>query len=147
MILDLPTVSSVARADGGGLDVASAAPSLSAATSAERSADSCRFCGGALHDFVDLGMSPLCESFLAADQIDAMEPFYPLKVMVCDACFLAQVKEYVTPEHIFPNCPRYIPRLEIVEDSVYLPKAGCAPVEPQWKSFDQFKDVVPPRAR
>ena len=39
------------------------------------------------------------------------------------------------------------PRLEIVEESVYLPKAGCAPVEPQWKSFDPFKDVVPPRAR
>ena len=101
MILDLPTVSSVERADGGGLDVASAAAPLSATKSAERRADSCRFCGGALHDFVDLGMSPLCESFLAADQIDAMEPFYPLKVMVCGACFLAQVKEYVAPEHIF----------------------------------------------
>ena len=46
-------------------------------------------------------MSPLCESFLAADQIDAMEAFYPLKVMVCGTCFLAQVKEYVSPEHIF----------------------------------------------
>ncbi len=61
----------------------------------------CRFCGGTLHDFVDLGMSPLCESFLAANQLDAMEPFYPLKVMVCGDCFLAQVKEYVAPEHIF----------------------------------------------
>lgn len=61
----------------------------------------CRFCGGPLHDFVDLGMSPLCESFLAADQIDAMEPFYPLKVMICGSCYLAQVKEYVAPENIF----------------------------------------------
>jgi SAM-dependent methyltransferase len=61
----------------------------------------CRFCGGALHGFVDLGMSPLCESFLAADQLDAMEPFYPLKVMVCGDCFLAQLREYVSPEHIF----------------------------------------------
>src|SRR5260221_372316 len=94
MILDLPTVSPVARGDGGGLDVASAAAPLSAAKSADR----CRFCGGVLHDFVDLGMSPLCESFLAADQIDAMEPFYPLKVMVCGACFLAQVKEYGVPD-------------------------------------------------
>jgi SAM-dependent methyltransferase len=46
-------------------------------------------------------MSPLCESFLTADQVDAMEPFYPLKVMVCGTCLLAQVKEYVSPERIF----------------------------------------------
>ena len=59
----------------------------------------------------------------------------------------AQTLVRVTAEHIFPNCPRYIPRLEIVEQSDYVPKAGCAPVEPQWKSFDAFKDVVPPRAR
>jgi SAM-dependent methyltransferase len=96
MILDLPTVSSVERGDGGEFAAAPAA-----AASSSNSADRCRFCGGALHDFVDLGMSPLCESFLAADQVDAMEPFYPLKVMVCGTCFLAQVKEYVTPEHIF----------------------------------------------
>ncbi len=61
----------------------------------------CRFCGGALHDFVDLGMSPLCESFLSAGQLDRMEPFYPLKVLVCGECFLAQVKEYVAPDAIF----------------------------------------------
>ncbi|HET7594160.1 MAG TPA: hypothetical protein VFK49_01840, partial [Stellaceae bacterium] len=75
MILDLPTVSSVERADGGGRSVASPV-----ASAERRGQDACRFCGGALHDFVDLGMSPLCESFLAADQVDAMEPFYPLKV-------------------------------------------------------------------
>jgi SAM-dependent methyltransferase len=61
----------------------------------------CRFCGGRLHPFVDLGMSPLCESFLAAEQLNTMEPFYPLNVRVCGDCFLAQVEEYVTPEHIF----------------------------------------------
>lgn len=59
----------------------------------------------------------------------------------------AQALILVTAEHIFPNCPRYIPRLEIVEDSPYLPKAGGAPVEPAWKSFEQFKNVVPPRTR
>lgn len=59
----------------------------------------------------------------------------------------AQALILVTAEHIFPNCPRYIPRLEIVEDSPYLPKAGGAPVEPAWKSFEQFKNVVPPRRR
>ena len=62
----------------------------------------CRFCGTDLrHLVVDLGMSPLCESFLRADQLDAMEPFYPLRVFVCDSCFLVQLQDYVGPEAIF----------------------------------------------
>lgn len=59
----------------------------------------------------------------------------------------AQLLIQVTPEHIFPNCPRNIPHLELKEHSVYAPKAETAPVEPSWKSFDLFKDVVPPRRR
>ena len=46
-------------------------------------------------------MSPLCESFLTADQIDQMEPYYPLHVLVCGKCFLVQLQEYVKPENIF----------------------------------------------
>jgi 2-polyprenyl-3-methyl-5-hydroxy-6-metoxy-1,4-benzoquinol methylase len=46
-------------------------------------------------------MSPLCESFVTADQIDQMEPYYPLHALVCRRCFLVQLKEYVKPEHIF----------------------------------------------
>lgn len=62
----------------------------------------CRLCDKNLHtSFMDLGMSPLCESFLTAEQTDAMEPFYPLHALVCDGCFLVQLKEYVQPEHIF----------------------------------------------
>ena len=62
----------------------------------------CRFCGALLTDLVvDLGMSPLCESFLARDQLDAMEPFYPLRVFVCGRCFLVQLREYVAPADIF----------------------------------------------
>jgi SAM-dependent methyltransferase len=62
----------------------------------------CRLCGKRLeHTFVDLGMSPLCESFLSADQLDSMEPFFPLHVQVCSNCFLVQLREYVSPEHIF----------------------------------------------
>ncbi len=62
----------------------------------------CRFCGAELkHTFVDLGMSPLCESYLSAEQLNHMEPFYPLHVYVCHDCFLVQLEEYVTPEHIF----------------------------------------------
>jgi len=57
----------------------------------------------------------------------------------------AQMLVRVTPTDIFPNCPRYIPHVEFIEPSVYAPKAGVAPVEPAWKSFDAFKDVVPPR--
>ncbi|MFV0295577.1 MAG: methyltransferase domain-containing protein, partial [Hyphomicrobiaceae bacterium] len=62
----------------------------------------CRLCGKPLeHTFVDLGTSPLCESFLEARHLDQMEPTYPLRAMVCDACFLVQLNAYVSPEHIF----------------------------------------------
>lgn len=63
---------------------------------------SCRFCGAQLaHTFVDLGMSPLCESYLRADQLNQMEPFYPLHAWVCDRCYLVQLEEYVSPAAIF----------------------------------------------
>jgi SAM-dependent methyltransferase len=62
----------------------------------------CRLCGEPLRrTFVDLGMSPLCESYLPADHLNNMEPFYPLHVFVCEKCFLAQLGEYVTPDHIY----------------------------------------------
>ena len=64
----------------------------------------CRFCSTKLtHTFVDLGMSPLCESYLTADRLNQMEPFYPLHVYVCEKCFLVQLQEYVSPEHIFTD--------------------------------------------
>ncbi len=107
MILDLPPVPPGTRADGAGADLQDRTSPPSSPMSLPRPnhgptrVESCRFCGGGLHDFVDLGMSPLCESFLGPNEIDAMEPFYPLKVLVCGTCFLAQVKEYVAPERIF----------------------------------------------
>ncbi len=62
----------------------------------------CRFCGTPLeHRVVDLGMSPLCESYVPPDRLDSMEPFYPLNVWVCSNCFLVQLNEYVTPKEIF----------------------------------------------
>src|SRR5262245_12208527 len=62
----------------------------------------CRFCGTQLrHRVVDLGMSPLCESFVPEDRVDAMEPFYPLHAWVCHNCFLVQINEYVAADHIF----------------------------------------------
>lgn len=63
---------------------------------------SCRLCGGELaHVVVDLGMSPLCESFLPMDALDSMEAFYPLRAYVCEHCWLMQLSEYVKPEGIF----------------------------------------------
>jgi predicted TPR repeat methyltransferase len=50
---------------------------------------------------VDLGKSPLCEAFLPADRLDAMEPFFPLHVRVCSRCWLAQLPAFVAPEEIF----------------------------------------------
>jgi SAM-dependent methyltransferase len=63
---------------------------------------SCRFCGTTLrHTVVDLGMSPLCESYPAANELDRMEPFYPLLVHMCQECLLVQLREYVSPTEIF----------------------------------------------
>lgn len=46
-------------------------------------------------------MSPLCESYISAENVNRMEPFYPLHVYVCDRCFLAQLEQFVSAEHIF----------------------------------------------
>ena len=62
----------------------------------------CLFCGEQLRrTFVDLGMSPLCESYVAEKDLNRMEAFYPLHVYVCESCFLVQLQEYVSPESIF----------------------------------------------
>jgi len=62
----------------------------------------CRFCKSELrHTFVDLGMSPLCESYLSLEQLNQMEPFYPLHVFVCEECLLVQLEEFVSPDSIF----------------------------------------------
>ena len=64
----------------------------------------CRFCGAPLQDeFADLGMSPLANSYLTPEQANAMEPFYPLRVLVCRACFLVQLEAYESAAHIFSD--------------------------------------------
>jgi SAM-dependent methyltransferase len=64
----------------------------------------CRFCDTALeHTLVDLGMSPLCETFLDAEQLDEVELFFPLDPHVCHKCFLVQLEQYVAPEEIFDD--------------------------------------------
>lgn len=64
----------------------------------------CRSCGAKLvHTFVDLGLSPVANDYLRADQLTQMEPFYPLDVLVCDQCWLVQLRECQSPEHIFSD--------------------------------------------
>jgi len=64
----------------------------------------CRLCSAELrHTFVDLGMSPPCESYLSADQTDKGEVFYPLHVRICDQCLLVQLPAYIPAEDIFSD--------------------------------------------
>jgi len=64
----------------------------------------CRFCNTKLeHQVVSLGTSPLANSFLTEQQLQKCESFYPLEVYVCDNCFLVQLQEFESPEHIFSD--------------------------------------------
>ena len=64
----------------------------------------CRFCGTTLqHVFVDLGMSPMANSYLKPHQLNRMEPFYPLRAFVCEQCFLVQLEQFESPDHIFSD--------------------------------------------
>ncbi|HER2177920.1 TPA: hypothetical protein VJS51_001758, partial [Streptococcus pyogenes] len=62
----------------------------------------CRCCGAALNTvFLDLGISPLANSYVKSE--NQMENMYPLRTYVCEVCFLVQVQEYESPEHIFSD--------------------------------------------
>ena len=65
----------------------------------------------------------------------------PLKVEWPEAQFVVRVRA----EEVFPNCPRYIHRMEMVERSVYVPQAGCETPDPDWK--DHFEDALPEEQR
>jgi uncharacterized protein len=54
----------------------------------------------------------------------------------------AQLIVRVKARAIYPNCPRYIPKMQLVEPSIYAPRAGVDPPEPAWKDFPEFKDAV-----
>ncbi len=71
-------------------------------TKQDVSGGKCRFCGTRLaHTFVDLGMSPPCQTHIESHQLNAAEAFYPLHAYVCEKCFLVQIQEYVSPRDIF----------------------------------------------
>lgn len=64
----------------------------------------CRFCQSTLqHEVVDLGMSPLANSYLASSQRNRMEPFYPLRAFVCSKCLLVQLEDFGEPTEIFSD--------------------------------------------
>ena len=86
------------------MDSVKAKDAVAPLTEAVQEVPRCRFCEEPLQQtVVDLGMSPLCESYLSASQINQMEPFYPLHVRVCGRCLLVQLEEYVSPENIFTD--------------------------------------------
>jgi SAM-dependent methyltransferase len=68
----------------------------------------CRFCGvGLQRTFVDLGMSPLCETYPSPGDLNRGEVYYPLHVYVCDQCFLVQLEQYESAENIFSDYPYF----------------------------------------
>lgn len=67
----------------------------------------------------------------------------PLRAECPGAVFIIRV----TADRIFPNCPRYIHKMQLVEHSVYAPDDAHTPPVPAWKTFDAFRDALPARDR
>src|SRR4029078_1793784 len=97
---DLPSVAEAARSRvgrrvrvGGGLPRSQSLARMIAANKPIVKAPSCRFCAAPLEtSFVDLGMSPLCQTHIEPEQLNHMEPFYPLHALVCGKCFLVELQ-------------------------------------------------------
>ena len=74
----------------------------------QRALASCRFCGAGLQrTFVDLGMSPLCETYPSQAELNQGEVYYPLHVYICEKCWLVQLEEYESAEGIFSDYPYF----------------------------------------
>jgi len=87
-----------------GTAVMTAAASSESGREHQGGAQKCRFCGANLErTFVDLGMSPLCETYPSAADLRSGEMYYPLHVYICENCWLVQLEEFETPENIFSN--------------------------------------------
>jgi len=67
----------------------------------------------------------------------------PLMAEIPGAVFVVRL----AAERIFPNCPRYIHKMQLVEESVYAPRPDYSPPVPAWKTFEVFRDALPPRDR
>ncbi len=116
---------------------------VAAAVPAALSGGPCRSCGTELDtSFVDLGMSPLCETLLDRSELDRAETFLPLHAWVCRECWLVQLQEYVSREEIFREyayfssystawlkhaseyCDMVVPRLALSEASFVVELAS-----------------------
>lgn len=94
----------------------------------------CRFCKEPLsRTFVDLGMSPLCQTHLEPHELNRGEEFYPLHVFICEKCLLVQLQEYVTPDKIFTEYAYFssfvgtlLRQAEAYVDAV-IPRFGLGP--------------------
>ena len=74
-----------------------AAPRPATTDHGQKAVLSCRLCGSSrMSTFIDLGATPPCERFLAADELDAPEPNYPLHVRICEECLLTQLPALIT---------------------------------------------------
>lgn len=67
----------------------------------------------------------------------------PLRAEFPGAVFIVRVAASM----IFPNCPRYLHKMQLVEYSAYAPRPDYAPPVPAWKTFDAFRDALPARDR
>ena len=68
----------------------------------------CRFCHFPLKEsFIDLGMCPFSNAYIRPENLNAMEPFYPLHAYICRHCYLVQLEQFESPEVIFNNYAYY----------------------------------------
>lgn len=73
----------------------------------------------------------------------SISPDDPLLNQYPGAVFMLRV----TAMRIFPNCPRYLHKMKLIEYSAYAPKTNYTPPVPTWKTFDAFRDALPARDR
>lgn len=84
------------------MDMSTPVAPATATASHSTTGRACRFCGAPVRrSFADLGLSPLCQTHVAPEQLNLPEPFYPLHARVCEKCFLVQLDEFVAPQDIF----------------------------------------------
>ncbi len=85
-------------------EIAALAVSSAESPGAASSNARCRFCEAPLtRTFVNLGMSPLANHYLRAEELNEMEAFFPLHVYLCEHCYLVQLQEYEAPDRIFSD--------------------------------------------
>jgi hypothetical protein len=80
--------------------------------------------------FVDLGMSPHCQTHIQPHELDSMERFYPLHAWVCEKCYLVQLEEYVAPQEILSDYA-YFPPFPIVGSSMHVAVPYRTRVQPR----------------